>query len=156
MSRRRSSSDVEKGSALERIDEFAKEKGLSIKPRQTLPPLSELSLVKNAEGKDVPPTLTAEETAARFEGRYAQILDATLLPQDPAKKYTTDDKGIVYNERHVPLAQQGGTCVYMPLLPHKSVCHGVGRQSSLSLIYSFIGANPSTILRQLPFLHLIT
>lgn len=58
-------------------------------------------------------------SASRFDGRYAQILNVTVLPQDTKQRYTTDDKGVVYNERHVPMAQQGVICVYMPLLPHR-------------------------------------
>jgi phospholipase A2 len=120
------SSDVQKGAALDRINDFGTTKGLRFTPREHLAPLRELP--KGADGQPTP--LGAADTAARFRGRYAQMLDGEPVgpqtgPRDalPAG-WRVKPLGaggaaeVVYNARHQPQAARGVRMVYMPLLPH--------------------------------------
>ncbi|CEH19394.1 Lysophospholipase [Ceraceosorus bombacis] len=115
------SSDVQKGSALERIQEFGAEKGYRVTPRANMPSLPDWPTEKNEKGEDKPKELSAEEIASRFAGRYAQVLDAEPIAEDQrteeqGKTYERD--GIRYNHRHQPQATKACKMIYMPLLPH--------------------------------------
>lgn len=123
------SSDVQVGAALERIQEFGSDKGVTITPREPLPDLApwpqepvdpeeagkEDAKMRNKE-------LSADEIRERFRGRYAQILDVRVTPEDQRTEAQgpthVDDKGVRYNERHQPQATRDTTMIYMPLLPH--------------------------------------
>lgn len=113
-----SHSDVQKGSALERIAEGGLDKGLKIAPRDTLPPLEPVPAELDKDGKPKPSSRTprAEEIEERFRGRYAQVLDAKPVQPLPTTKVKD---GLEYNDRHVPLAQRECVAIYLPLIPNK-------------------------------------
>lgn len=115
------SSDVQKGAAVQRIDEGLRERGLKVMPRETLPALEPLPM--DGEGKEAKPKkLSAQEVEARFKGRYAQILDTQLLSKEEIGQVTIDadaETRDMMNERNVPQAKRPVTMVYLPLLPNK-------------------------------------
>ncbi|KAK7002335.1 lysophospholipase [Favolaschia claudopus] len=102
------SSDVQKGSAIERINEYGATKGLVFTPRVKLADLEPLPMVDSEDseekekaqlkGKKIPKQLTPEEMEARFAGRYAQILDGV------PKNVVEGREGVVYNDKHQPQA----------------------------------------------------
>ncbi|KAK7028668.1 lysophospholipase [Favolaschia claudopus] len=112
------SSDVQKGSAIARINEYGATKGLVFTPRVKFPDLEPLPMVDSEEkeerekGKKVPKQLTPEEMVARFAGRYAQILDGV------PKNVVAGRQGVVYNDKHQPQAWREVLLVYLPLLPN--------------------------------------
>ncbi|KAJ7703025.1 acyl transferase/acyl hydrolase/lysophospholipase [Mycena rosella] len=110
------SSDVQKGAAIARINEFGATKGMTFTPRVEYPPLPSLEQVPSSDpkekGKTVPVQLSAEDLAARFEGRYAQILDGRATNLVPGHE------GVVYNDKHQPQAWRDVLLVYLPLLPN--------------------------------------
>ncbi|PWN45551.1 FabD/lysophospholipase-like protein [Ceraceosorus guamensis] len=109
------SSDVQKGSALERIQEFGAEKGYRVTPRASMPSLPDWPTEKNEKGEDKPKELSAEEIASRFAGRYAQVLDAEPIAEDQR----TEEQGRTYErDGHQPQATKPCKMIYMPLLPH--------------------------------------
>lgn len=115
------SSDVQKGAAVQRIDQGLRERGLKVIPRKSLPALEPLPL--QGEGKNAKPkSLSAEELEARFGGRYAQVLDTQLLSKEEIGQVTIDadaETRDMMNERNVPQAKRPVTLVYLPLLPNK-------------------------------------
>ncbi|KAK6974522.1 lysophospholipase [Favolaschia claudopus] len=111
------SSDVQKGSAIARINEYGATKGLVFTTRVELPDLEPLPMVESEErekGKKekVPKQLTPEVMEARFAGRYAQILDGV------PKNVVEGRQGVVYNDKHQPQAWREVLLVYLPLLPN--------------------------------------
>lgn len=117
------SSDVQSGAALERIADFGRSKGLDIQERVKLEPLSDWPQEEDEDGKKKNKTLSADEIAERFKGRYARILDAKSIPDKDRTEEEgpthVDDDGIRYNKRHQPQATNGATLIYLPLLPNK-------------------------------------
>ncbi|KAI5475572.1 FabD/lysophospholipase-like protein [Pseudohyphozyma bogoriensis] len=97
------SSDVQKGSALSRINDFGHTKGLHFRPRSPLPSLPDLPT--NSQGEPV--QLTAEEMRERFDGRYAQILDGEAVRKVEGRA------GVVFNEQRQPQAWRDVTLVYI-------------------------------------------
>ncbi|KAJ7240641.1 acyl transferase/acyl hydrolase/lysophospholipase [Mycena haematopus] len=110
------SSDVQKGSALARINEYGATKGLKFTPRIDYPALAALPEVESTDpkdkGKKVPIQLNPADIAARFAGRYAQILDGAPTHVVPGRE------GVVYNDKHQPQAWRKVVLVYLPLLPN--------------------------------------
>ena len=130
------SSDVQKGAALDRIHAGGLERSLDIQPRQRLEALSPHPTEQDEEGKPRPKQLSADETESRFRGRYAEVLDATPtavkdmmawqqrkaageLKEWELDNFEMGDDGLIYNDKHVPLAQNEAVLVYHPLLPNK-------------------------------------
>lgn len=129
--------DVQKGAAIQRIQEGGLQKGLDIRPRVVLPPLPPLTPQRSdPDEKPKAPTLTGQQIQERFKGRYAQVLDAR--PNGPEQmaewqrrkaagelqKWELDDfkvkqDGIMYNDKNVPLPTNPASLVYLPLLPNK-------------------------------------
>ncbi|KAJ7751925.1 acyl transferase/acyl hydrolase/lysophospholipase [Mycena maculata] len=110
------SSDVQKGAAIQRINDFGATKGLTFTPRVAYPALPALPEVPSTDpkdkGKKVPVQLSADEIAKRFEGRYAQILDGVAV------NVVEGREGVVYNDKHQPQAWRDVLLVYLPLLPN--------------------------------------
>ncbi|KAJ7615479.1 acyl transferase/acyl hydrolase/lysophospholipase [Roridomyces roridus] len=110
------SSDVQKGAAIDRINEYGATKGLVFTPRVKYPALDPVPEVESTDpkdkGKKIPKQLSADEIAARFEGRYAQILDGV------ATSVVAGHEGVVYNDKHQPQAWRDVMLVYLPLLPN--------------------------------------
>lgn len=117
------SGDVQGGAALERIQEFGRDKGISIKERSTLPDLPEWPQepISESSKKTNNKELLEEEIKDRFNGRYAQVLDCTPIAEedrDEQQGKTYMENGIRYNKRHQPQAMEKTTMIYMPLLPN--------------------------------------
>lgn len=118
------SSDVQSGAALDRIEQFGKQKGIRITERTPLaaPPAWPQEPVEGSnDGETRNRQLTAAEIEERFKGRYAQVLDCTPIAEEDreegeGKTYVED--GIRYNNRHQPQATDRTTMIYMPLLPN--------------------------------------
>ncbi|KAF7339030.1 Lysophospholipase [Mycena venus] len=110
------SSDVQKGAALARINEYGATKGLKFTPRIDYPALPPLPQIESTDpkdkGKKIPVQLSPADITARFEGRYAQILDGVATNVVPGKE------GVVYNDKHQPQAWRDVLLVYLPLLPN--------------------------------------
>ncbi|KAM0751014.1 FabD/lysophospholipase-like protein [Meredithblackwellia eburnea MCA 4105] len=102
------SSDVQKGAALTRINDYGATKGLVFTPRVHLSDLAPLKM--DDEGKPI--QLSAEDIAKRFDGRYAQLLDGKPHRDLEGKE------GIVLNDQHQPQAWREVLLVYIPLLPN--------------------------------------
>ncbi|KAJ6459053.1 acyl transferase/acyl hydrolase/lysophospholipase [Mycena sanguinolenta] len=108
------SSDVQKGAAIQRINEYGATKGLTFTPRIDCPALAPLPEVDDPkhEGKKVPVQLSPADIEARFAGRYAQILDGKPT------NVVEGREGVVYNDKHQPQAWREVLLVYLPLLPN--------------------------------------
>ena len=115
-------SDVQKGGALERISDFGCEKGLDIKPREKKEAISDWP-TETVQGEEKPhrKKLSAEEVAERYKGRYAEVLDATIISGLENKEGYRRIDGIIYDDHHRPMATRDAICVYLPLIPHQYV-----------------------------------
>ncbi|KAJ7449436.1 putative cytosolic phospholipase A2 [Mycena galericulata] len=128
------SSDVQKGAALARINEYGATKGLTFTPRVNYPALAPLAQIPSTDpkdkGKKVPVQLSAEDMTARFAGRYAQILDGL------ATHVEAGHEGVVYNDKHQPQAWRDVLLVYLPLLPPTYDPSTAAFSSSYNLVWT--------------------
>lgn len=92
------SSDVQKGTFQERVDQIGSRRGLKFVKRHHLEPDSD------------------EKNPDRWQGLYAQIYDGTLCER-PAT--VTDSYGHTVTNPPAPVCHQECTMVYMPLLPNE-------------------------------------
>jgi len=95
------SSDVEKDTFQERVDQIGSRRGLKFTKRHN-------DLKAGTDPKDLD----------RFKGLYAQIYDGTLIPR-PAT--VMDSYGNTVTNPPAPVCEQECTMVYMPLLPNERV-----------------------------------
>ncbi|EJT98789.1 FabD/lysophospholipase-like protein [Dacryopinax primogenitus] len=119
------SSDVQEDTAMARLRNFCRGRGLELRDRNPLPSLG--GVPRDERGR--PTTLTAEEVEKRFEGRYAQVLDAvpmwvgnTGAPPKEGWYYTDGGIGrgtILCNDKDQPQGHRSMLVVYAPLLPNK-------------------------------------
>ncbi|KZO97131.1 FabD/lysophospholipase-like protein [Calocera viscosa TUFC12733] len=119
------SSDVQQDTAMARLRNFCRGRGLELKDRNPLPSLGDVP----RDEKGQPTTLSAEALEERFQGRYAQILDAVPMwaghtgwPPKEGWYYTDGGIGrgtILCNEKDQPQARRGMLLVYAPLIPNR-------------------------------------
>lgn len=94
------SSDVQKDTFQDRVDQIGSRRGLKFTRRKNLKP-----------GAD-------EKDPNRFEGLYAQIYDGTLIPRPT---FVIDSYGNRVTNPPAPTCYKECTMVYLPLLPNEKV-----------------------------------
>jgi cytosolic phospholipase A2 len=99
------SSDVQKDSFQERVDQIGSRRGLKYTKRDpTLKPLED------------------EKDPDRFQGLYGQVYDGSLLSARPAK--VIDSYGHEVDNPPAPQVTQASSMVYLPLLPNERAVPG--------------------------------
>ena len=95
------SSDVQKNTFQERVDQIGSRRGLKYVKRHRVTPSS---AADPTDSKD------------RFQGMYAQIYDGTQAPRPPT---VIDSYGATVTNPPAPVCHHDNTMVYMPLLPNE-------------------------------------